>query len=87
MDRDAEHIEIANASDAAHDVCGVTLTPLLLNRDQLGAILGGISPRQISSLVSCGLLPRPIKIGRLARWRRVDIEAWVRTLPSTGIDR
>ena len=34
----------------------------------------GISPRSVRRRVHDGTLPPPIKIGRAARWRRLDIE-------------
>jgi predicted DNA-binding transcriptional regulator AlpA len=58
----------------------VEVTPLLLNRQQLGQVLGGLSPRKIGSLKSAGKLPPAVKIGRNVRWRMCDIERWVEQL-------
>jgi predicted DNA-binding transcriptional regulator AlpA len=57
-----------------------TLTPLLYNIHQVCAILGGISERNLRGMVSAAEFPRPIKIGRLSRWRPPDVAAWVAKL-------
>jgi excisionase family DNA binding protein len=41
------------------------------------ARLLGVSKRSVLRRVDEGELPRPILIGRLARWRRSDIVAWL----------
>jgi excisionase family DNA binding protein len=56
------------------------LPPLLLNVQQVGALIGGVSERKIRAMVSTGEIPAPVHVGRLARWRRVDIERWVAAL-------
>ncbi|HZL37323.1 MAG TPA: helix-turn-helix domain-containing protein [Tepidisphaeraceae bacterium] len=73
-----ESIPVADedADDERADV-SITLSPLLLNVHQLGAMLGGISQRKVRAMVSSGQIPRPLKIGRLSRWRRADVERWV----------
>lgn len=38
-----------------------------------------ISKSQIYQMVSIGEFPKPKKLGRLSRWRREDIEAFVRS--------
>lgn len=40
---------------------------------EVGAMLG-ISPRSVRRRVDDGTFPPPIKIGRLSKWRRLDIE-------------
>lgn len=40
---------------------------------EVGAMLG-ISGRTVRRRVDDGTLPPPIKIGRLSKWRRLDIE-------------
>ena len=50
---------------------------LLLTAAQI-AVLLNISKRQVWRLVSGGQLPGLVKIGRLSRWRRDDIEKWIR---------
>lgn len=51
------------------------MLPTLLN---LKAIMEytGLSRSGIYKLMSDGIFPRPIKIGRSARWRESDIEKW-----------
>ena len=36
-----------------------------------------LGTRTIWRMVSTGTLPEPIRFGRLARWRRTTIEAWL----------
>ena len=40
-------------------------------------MLGGCSTRHIRRLSDSGMMPAPIKLGALVRYRRVDIEAWI----------
>jgi excisionase family DNA binding protein len=47
---------------------------LLLSNQEVATMLG-ISARMVRKLVSGGGLPAPKKVGRLARWRRAEIEA------------
>jgi excisionase family DNA binding protein len=35
------------------------------------------APRTVRRLVQFGRMPRPLKVGRLARWRRSDVERWI----------
>jgi excisionase family DNA binding protein len=51
---------------------------LLVDADQLTAMLG-ISLRQVRRLDSAGQLPGRVKLGRLVRWRKDDIEKWTKT--------
>jgi excisionase family DNA binding protein len=41
------------------------------------AALIGCSPRNVHRLADSGRMPRPLKIGRLIRWRRQDFDAWL----------
>lgn len=41
------------------------------------AVMVGCSSRSIYRLSDGGRMPRPVKIGRLIRWRRSDVEAWI----------
>jgi len=36
-----------------------------------------VGTRTVLRLRDSGALPRPFKIGRLVRWRRVDIDHWI----------
>ena len=36
-----------------------------------------VSRRQVWNLLSRGLLPEPVRLGRSVRWRRSDIEKWI----------
>jgi predicted DNA-binding transcriptional regulator AlpA len=49
---------------------------LLLRAAEFGALIG-TSERWIWDKHNAGNLPRPVRIGRLVRWRRSDIEAWI----------
>lgn len=35
------------------------------------------SPRSVHRLVDAGRIPRPVRLGRLARWPRQRIEDWI----------
>jgi len=35
------------------------------------------SPRTVYRLSDSGEMPRPVKVGRLVRWRRKDLEDWI----------
>ncbi len=50
--------------------------PLLVSSNA-AALMCGISRSAWYKLVSSGKAPRPVKLGRLARWRRDEVEAWV----------
>lgn len=48
----------------------------LLTRGDLSERLN-VSKRTISRMLSAGELPRPVRIGRLVRWRESDIEEFI----------
>ena len=50
--------------------------PALLDARTVAAMLS-CSRRAIYTFSDGGRMPRPIKLGRLTRWRRVDIEKWI----------
>jgi len=56
---------------------------LLLAVDDVARLLS-CSRRNIYRLSDSGALPRPVKLGRLTRWRREDIERWVAALAGEG---
>lgn len=35
------------------------------------------SPRHVYRLADAGRMPKPLKVGALVRWRRVDVTQWV----------
>ncbi len=41
------------------------------------AALLGCSPRHVYRLCDAGKMPQSLKLGKLVRWRRADIEEWV----------
>jgi excisionase family DNA binding protein len=53
-----------------------TITSLLLTASDV-AVLLGISKRQVFRLSSAGQLPGRVKVGRLTRWRREDVQRWI----------
>lgn len=53
--------------------------PLLLDIKQVAAMLS-ISEKSIRRLLDAGKFPRPVRIGRLLRWRYKDIVAYVNKL-------
>jgi predicted DNA-binding transcriptional regulator AlpA len=72
--------DAADVDDGPSTAVVVNLTPLLLNVRQVCAMVGDISERKIRAMVSAGQFPKPKKFGRVARWRRSDIEAWAAAL-------
>ena len=52
-------------------------TEKLLTARAVGEMLS-LSKRQIFRLNSCGKIPAPIRIGGSVRWRRSDIEQWLK---------
>jgi excisionase family DNA binding protein len=37
----------------------------------------GCSARHVYRLADAGQMPRPVKLGALVRWRRLDLDAWL----------
>ncbi|MEK6798932.1 MAG: helix-turn-helix domain-containing protein [Planctomycetota bacterium] len=50
----------------------------LLNVRAVAALLGDCSTRHVYRLADAGQMPRSIKLGSLVRWRRAELEAWIR---------
>ena len=50
--------------------------PLLLTADALARLLA-VSKLSIWRWRSAGRLPAPLRIGRVIRWRRSEIETWL----------
>jgi excisionase family DNA binding protein len=50
--------------------------PLLLDVRAVGRLLN-CSARHVIRLADAGKLPRPISLGRLVRWRRADLDAFL----------
>lgn len=42
------------------------------------AVMLGVSVRQVWRLHNTGRLPRPVRLGNCVRWRRAEIEAFVK---------
>ncbi len=49
---------------------------MLLNTRDVAAMLQ-CSPRTVQRLAASGRMPRPVRLGRLARWSRPAIEVWI----------
>jgi len=49
----------------------------LLDVNAVAALLGA-SSRTVRRLVDSGKMPRTISLGRAVRWRRAEIEEWIR---------
>lgn len=54
----------------------VQAVPALLDAEAVAALLS-CSRRHVYAKSDGGLMPAPIKLGRLTRWRRLDIERWI----------
>lgn len=55
----------------------VETTPELLDVNAIAALLGA-SSRTVRRLADSGRMPRPVSLGRVIRWRRTEIEEWIR---------
>ena len=49
---------------------------LLLDIREVSKLMG-VSPRAIWGWAVAGHFPTPLKLGRLRRWRRADIDTWL----------
>lgn len=49
---------------------------LLISADELAGMLG-CSPTHVWRMHSGGKLPKPMKLGRLTRWRDAEVRAWI----------
>lgn len=57
--------------------------PLLMTKSQLAAYLGGMDPRTVDKICPIS----PVKLGAgILRWPRLQIDAWVATLPPLLLD-
>ena len=52
----------------------------LISRQEVEVLLGGVSRSTIYRMIDAKVLPAPVKLGRLLRWRSEDIEAYLKTL-------
>ncbi|MBX3412777.1 MAG: helix-turn-helix domain-containing protein [Pirellulales bacterium] len=52
------------------------VTTLLISADELATILG-TSKRTVWRLLSAGLLPRPVHLGKSTRWRLDEVHRWI----------
>jgi excisionase family DNA binding protein len=67
------------ASESAHfteKAASSNIAPHLLTALQVATMLG-VSKRLIWRLAAAGFLPGRVKIGKLVRWRRDEIERWI----------
>lgn len=62
--------------------CEANTPERLLKQSEICSTLA-ISPAKFFKLVSDGVLPKPHKIGRAARWKASDIRAFVQTCEPT----
>ena len=49
----------------------------LLDVRAVAALLGGCSTRHVYRLADSGRMPRPLRLGSLVRWRRVEVLFWI----------
>jgi len=52
------------------------IIPELLRVEEVAALVG-LGVRTVWGLVAEKEFPRPVKVGRLSRWRRSAVEAWM----------
>lgn len=53
-------------------------TTLLISAEDLATILG-TSKRTVWRLLSAGIIPQPVRLGKSTRWRLDDIHRWIDT--------
>lgn len=53
-----------------------TTPPAMLNVQEVAALLK-CSARHVTRLEESGQMPPAIKLGRLSRWNRAAVEAWI----------
>lgn len=52
--------------------------PLLLNVKEVARLLS-IGERTVWAKAAAGVMPAPIRLGRSRRWRREELEEWIRS--------
>lgn len=63
---------------SAKAISSDTVVKEVLNKREVAErYCGGCSPRHIERLATRRLMPAPVRIGGLVRWRRADLEAWL----------
>jgi excisionase family DNA binding protein len=63
---------------AGRQLAGTRATPSPVMLDVGGvAELLGVSPRHVRRLVDAGKCPQPVRLGRVCRWPRPAVEAWI----------
>lgn len=50
----------------------------LLDVKAVAVLFGGCSTRHIYRLADAGRMPGSIRLGRMVRWRRAELDAWIR---------
>jgi excisionase family DNA binding protein len=53
-----------------------TPSPVMLDVEQVAELLG-VSTRHVRRLVDAGKCPAPVRLGRVCRWPRPAVEAWI----------
>ncbi|NLF06431.1 MAG: AlpA family phage regulatory protein [Pirellulaceae bacterium] len=61
---------------SATSISAAETTPALLNAKAV-ARMCGCSVRQVYRMSDCGVMPRPIRLNRLVRWSRADLDRWI----------
>lgn len=68
---------MADWPDCRPETPGARITgAALLDAKQVAATLA-VSVRHVRRLADGGDLPRPVRLGKLIRWRRQEIERWI----------
>lgn len=65
-----------NATDEKRGVPVAAVERIALSAEEVADVLG-ISRAHVWKLHSIGKLPRPIRLGRVVRWDRKTLEAWL----------
>jgi excisionase family DNA binding protein len=70
-------ISAARTDEECQDAAATVAGPLLVDARELARLLD-VSVATIWRLKAAGQLPRPVKLGSSTRWRRDEVENWIR---------
>lgn len=68
------HMTDKTDREKGRDVVPVELA--MLTADEIARVVN-CSPRTVHRLADEGVIPQPVRIGGMLRWRRPDIEGWI----------
>ena len=75
-EKDMSGFQKTNSGEPLFERASAENDAALLDVRQVAALLT-CSTRHVYRLTDAGRMPRPVNLGRLVRWRRAEIEAWI----------